>query len=435
MRREYGFSRTATTAAIDGEVVRQQLERLIRHPIFSQSRRYSSLLRYLVEETLEGHSDHLKERTVGTDVFGRAPSYDTNTDPVVRTTAAQLRHRIARYYAQPEHASEIRILLPPGAYVPEFLEPVEPPVTRDESAVHGIAFAATLRAVEEPPISTVSSLPGGTSVGFGRRLVGRRRWLAIGFLTVSSLAAAGVILYQSAQKDAALRTFWGPVWDQSRSVLLCIGDHGARTGGQPSSTAQANAASSGPTVRQSLGANSVAWPDAIVLAELSGLARASGQTIRLRKSSLIAFEDLKDSPDILVGGYNNQWIMRLGKNLRFRYMVDHATDLYWIQDQENPTQQNWHGYFNAPYSGFLTDYGMITRVIDQSTEKTVVIASGIAAYGTMAAGEFLTSEKYMQMVASRAPKGWGRKNLQVVFSTEVIGGNAGPPRILATHFW
>jgi hypothetical protein len=127
--------------------------------------------------------------------------------------------------------------------------------------------------------------------------------------------------------------------------------------------------------------------------------------------------------------------MRLGKGLRFRFMRDRESDNLWIQDQQNPEQQNWQGHFNTPYSGFLTDYGLITRVLDQSTEKTVVIASGLAAYGTMAAGEFLTSEKYMRMVADRAPRGWEHRNVQVVFSTEVIGGNAGPPRILATHFW
>jgi hypothetical protein len=65
----------------------------------------------------------------------------------------------------------------------------------------------------------------------------------------------------------------------------------------------------------------------------------------------------------------------------------------------------------------------------------VVIASGVASYGTMAAGDFLTQDKYMKMVADRAPAGWEHKNMQVVFSTEVISGNAGPPHILEMWFW
>jgi hypothetical protein len=173
----------------------------------------------------------------------------------------------------------------------------------------------------------------------------------------------------------------------------------------------------------------------MVTAELAGLARANGQNLRFRKSAQIAFADLRESPDILVGGFNNQWIMRLDSTLRYRYAHDHDTDWGYIEDQKNPSKRDWGVHFRQPYSSFLVDYGVITRVLDPSTEKMVVIASGIASYGTMAAGDFLTQEKYMKMLADRAPKGWEHKNMQVVFSTEVISGNAGPPRILATWFW
>src|SRR6185312_2953036 len=90
-----------------------------------QSRRYSSLLRYVVEHGLDNTGEPPKERTIGFDVFGRNPAYDTNSDPVVRTTAAQLRRRIAQYYLQAEHAGELEISLPPGGYQPEFRWPAE----------------------------------------------------------------------------------------------------------------------------------------------------------------------------------------------------------------------------------------------------------------------------------------------------------------------
>jgi hypothetical protein len=63
------------------------------------------------------------------------------------------------------------------------------------------------------------------------------------------------------------------------------------------------------------------------------------------------------------------------------------------------------------------------------------MASGIAAFGTMTAGDILTNEKYMEQVAARAPKDWSRKNVQVVFSTPIIGGVQGAPNILAIYFW
>src|SRR5258705_313324 len=69
------------------EAFREQLERLLANPLFKHSRRYPSMLRYVVEHALSGHTAQVKERTLGIEVFARDPHYDTNLDPVVRTTA------------------------------------------------------------------------------------------------------------------------------------------------------------------------------------------------------------------------------------------------------------------------------------------------------------------------------------------------------------
>src|SRR5579885_3585731 len=86
------------TTDAERDLIRQQLSRILADPAFSNSKRYPKLLKYIVEETLAGREEHLKERTLGIEVFGRNPSYDTNQDPVVRTSAAQVRHRLAQYY-------------------------------------------------------------------------------------------------------------------------------------------------------------------------------------------------------------------------------------------------------------------------------------------------------------------------------------------------
>src|SRR5260370_12821349 len=67
--------------------IQAQLERILANPLFKNSKRYPSLLRYVVERTLDGHPGELKERTLGIEVFGRAPAYDTNLDPLVLTPA------------------------------------------------------------------------------------------------------------------------------------------------------------------------------------------------------------------------------------------------------------------------------------------------------------------------------------------------------------
>src|ERR1700730_2593646 len=103
-------------------IVREQLRRLVDHPLFMNSKRYPVLLTYIVEQTLLGNASELKERTIGVEAFGREPVYDVNLDPVVRTTAAEVRKRLSQYYYNPDHAGELVIELPLGSYVPSFRE-------------------------------------------------------------------------------------------------------------------------------------------------------------------------------------------------------------------------------------------------------------------------------------------------------------------------
>jgi hypothetical protein len=81
------------------------------------------LLAYTVEQALLGNAGDLKERTIGVEAFGREPNYDVSLDPVVRTTAAEVRKRLIQYYYSPDHAGELIIEMPVGSYAPTFREP------------------------------------------------------------------------------------------------------------------------------------------------------------------------------------------------------------------------------------------------------------------------------------------------------------------------
>ena len=98
--------------------IEAQLERLLANPYFSHSRRFPSFLRYIVNATVNGQADLLKERTLGIEIFAKSAAYDPALDPIVRVTAAEIRKRIAQYYQDPGHENELRVSLPPGSYVP-----------------------------------------------------------------------------------------------------------------------------------------------------------------------------------------------------------------------------------------------------------------------------------------------------------------------------
>src|SRR5215831_17489006 len=101
------------------EHILDELRRMLESALFRRSKRCGMLLQYVVEETLEGRAENLKERAIGIAVFGRKPTYDTNEDPIVRTTAVEVRKRIAQYYHETGHDSEVQIELTSGSYVPQ----------------------------------------------------------------------------------------------------------------------------------------------------------------------------------------------------------------------------------------------------------------------------------------------------------------------------
>src|SRR3954471_20385787 len=102
------------------ELVLAQLGNILQSAVFRNSKRYAAVLRYIVEQTLNGNADQLKERTIGVDVFGRMPDYDTASDHVVRSAMAEVRKRLAHYYAGAETGADLHIELQPGSYVPIF---------------------------------------------------------------------------------------------------------------------------------------------------------------------------------------------------------------------------------------------------------------------------------------------------------------------------
>src|SRR5438445_362199 len=90
-----------------------------RDRCLANSSQGSRLLRFVVERTLEGRADEIKESVLGVEVFGR-PSFDPRTDPIARVEASRLRQRLTSYYEGEGRQDTVRIILPKGSYVPIF---------------------------------------------------------------------------------------------------------------------------------------------------------------------------------------------------------------------------------------------------------------------------------------------------------------------------
>ncbi len=110
----------AYTQGVSDPAIREQLHRIVGSKVFRASERMGRLLRFVVEWTLEGRGEELKEYLLGVEVFDRTSSFDPRLDPIVRVEARRLRAKLRSYYDTEGSSDGIIIDIPTGCYVPRF---------------------------------------------------------------------------------------------------------------------------------------------------------------------------------------------------------------------------------------------------------------------------------------------------------------------------
>jgi len=396
----------------DVAVVRAQLERMLKDPLFNQSRRYPRLLHRIVEETLAGKTENLKERILGIELFDRAPDYDTNGDAIVRVTAAEIRKRIAQYYHEKDHRLEPRIDLPVGAYVAEFALPqaeTEPPK------------AASV--IEPPTLALEAGRADQTGQGAHRVRSRSLVFLAAG-LALLVILGAGLRLWSNSKEER--NAFWRPFTSNGPQPLLCVGQ------------LPINAAPQGPQdslARSLLSQRPVSISDAIVVSEYATYLGTKGIQPRIQVSTATTYTDLRQRPVLFIGGLDNNWTLRFLEGLRYRMSSDLTSSVLQIYDSSNPSGQKWQMDFAKPSGHVTEDYAIVARFYAPATENTVMIAAGLGENGTATAADFLLHSQYLKEIEQHSPAEWKNKNMELVLKTEIIDGNAGPPVIVARYFW
>ena len=406
--------------SLDPVQVREQLDRLLVHPLFANSKRYPALLAYVVEQALAGNGDELKERSIGIAVFGRSPSYDANADPVVRITAGEVRKRLSQYYYDAAHASELVIELPVGSYVPLF-HPHEP----------------------EPEANPVTVLPDPASQGTGTaepQGPHRLRWLVVG-AAILLAGAAGLEIGRQYQAPVPVTPpsnidrFWEPVISSANPATFCLGEPAKNIDNASVDNYEAPITPPSPEklyVRLHYSGN-LALADVITLTRTVAELEAHQKTFRVEPASVATFAQLREGPIILIGAFDNIWTLRVTQKLRFGFESKDGVAL--LVDRKNQTTTSWATAWDLPYQKLSRDYAIVARIHDITTGQPVIIAAGISEEGTEAAGEILYNPVYLDSLVAKLPSDWEQKNLEAVIETQVIQGHSGPPNVLAIETW
>lgn len=393
------------------ESIYAQLEKIAAHSAFKSSRRCVAFLRFVVERQLRGDTQQLKERMIGVEVFGRDADYDTNDEPVVRTTASEVRKRIAQYYHEPGHEMEIRIELPLGSYHPEFHFPHEE-----------LSVSATPSAHPEQgdPLERKSSPDS---------VIGRRFRLG---MIVGALAAAIAVpmIWKMLQKPIpAISQFWKPVLASSSPTLVCLNTWDISSLMEDSTLPLAKSAAKA-------GIDFHEWlpiTDAVAFSQITGFLGNGRANYHIQGARSTTLSDLMQGPVVLVGIFGNPWTHRVTDPLRFHFVAAGENTGPYIADRKNPSRR--YPIEGDATSGSERDYAIVGRVFNAATGQVSIIVAGLDAPGTTAASEFLTSPGNVDYLLKQLPGNSSSKNIEALISVQVIAGRPGAPHVEAAEAW
>ena len=403
---QYEKELSGAESASNAARIREQLRRILAHPLFTNSKRYPVLLAYAVEQTLDGNAAELKERTIGVEAFGREPDYDVNLDPVVRITAAEVRKRLIQYYYNPDHAGELVIELPVGSYVASFREPAATPTNPV-----GESVSRVLPSSAEPLWGDARQSPS--------RLTSRH-WISFGIaLLFAALVGFGIGHVKLPRQPSNLQLFWEPITASSNRITYCVGEATDAAGRRR-----------GRTEDNPIGELNLS--DVTTLARSIGPLVLGKSTFRIVSALDADFIQLREGPIVLIGAFNNPWTLRITQNLPFGFEAENQ--VHKIVDHRNP-QRFWTYQWQVPNTVLAQDYAVVARIHDNVTGQPVVILAGILAEGTEAASEVVSNPEYLNALLEKAPKNWDQKNLEAVIETHVIERHPGPPTVVAVETW
>ena len=434
--------------------VLRELDAILNSSIFQTSKRGQQFLSYVVHHRLEGNHERLKERTIGVDLFQRPVGYATGDDPVVRVQAGEVRRRLDQYYQAAPNNPAVRIELHVGTYTPEFK-------WAPDTAQQGQLSPPQHAPAPPEPVAGVGHGQASTEVSFPplaetKHASGKHRpipWVlsGVGLVLLASLALIWTSIHRARAPQSVMQKFWAPAISSTEPVLICLAKPSVylpsvklyqRHSKTPEQfLGQFARLSQKPDLKPDdklLWSDMVEYPDyglatgdVYTAIRLSGLFGQIGKKNQVRIGGDYSFEDLRSSPAVVIGAFNNRWTMQMTSNLHFAFAD--AGDQSLVRE-EGPSGRQW--YAKTDTNGKTQeDYAVVTRLLNSRTGQFVVIVAGIKSYGTQAAGEFVSSPEPLQAALHAAPSNWEDKNLQIVLQTPVTDGLPGPPQVVAIYVW
>ena len=432
-------------------LLKRYLTEITEGPAFKGSTRSAQFLEYIIWQSAAGKMADLKERTIGVKLFGRTPAYDTGEDAIVRVTASDVRKRLVQHYSGIGSASEFRIRLPSGGYVPELIR--IPKVGTDYFA-HEVLPAENLVEIPDLRPALLPAPEYGASFGWKYWILPVLGIIALTAGIVLSIMSHTVRAMTAGKRvKASTSAPWATLFDGSRRMLIVASDPNIEeiqriSHSSLSLSDYANQSYLPPGtnnlspfqisfMKEILRGNKISAFDGSIIANLASLMTPGQSRLLVKAARNIRVKDLQTEDNLVFLGSprSNPWTSMFDPVLDFQFAFDAQTQREFIRNV-HPGKGESNEYIPTA-GGFDTgeSYAIISVFHNPGYGGLVLILAGASGEGTEAAGNLVAD-----------PAGWAailqschlkqdasRQSLQILLHLGTMAGSPNTVNTVACH--
>jgi hypothetical protein len=367
-----------------------QVERLVNSQVLHGSESLCKLLRYLADHALDHPGSSLKEYQIATEVFGRAPTFDPQSDSTIRVQAGRLRLKIAEYYSSEGADDPIQVEMPKGTYVLSFHR-------REATVARPHVIAPGVRHQDEVAAGQKTDLD--RKVVFGLLALLALAVIAIAYLLVTRNPRAADRAAEPVPQ--AFTTFWRSFVTGPEEPWV-IFSNGAFVGRPETGMRYFDPARD---ARDVILDHYTGVGEVLAVHALDRTFGLLHRKIRVKRGSLLSLDDVKNNDMIFVGSP--------AENLTLREIP--STEQFVFKRLESGPRMGDLSVFNVhPQSGeseywfaspshtaLSEDYSVIALVRGLNPARSVLILAGTTTIGTQAAVEFVSQQNSLEELLPR----------------------------------
>jgi hypothetical protein len=426
----------------DRIALRTHLKQIVEGEAFKGSRRCAQFLQYVVERSLGEDLDALKERTIGIELFGRSPTYDTSEDAIVRVTASDVRRRLLQHYGRSGNDSEFRIALPAGGYILEIQRDQKTARAEDHGESNPPKTFSPTPAEEHIDLPKIAPMPP-VGVSFPKQFA-----IALAVIVPFILWSWHIPVLARANQTHELSP-WSTIFRSPHPAQVIasdpdIADIQTIADKQISLSAYANEnygcdllATDLKTACQSeLRGDKVAAVDAEVIARIAVLAERKQGAIVVRSARATRLKDLRtDDNYVLLGSpRSNPWVGLFTDQMEYQIVYDPIQRQEIVRNKRpNPSESD---RYIPTAMGFGTgqSFATISLLRNHDQNGRVFLLAGTIAESTEAASEFAMNAALLDSTlrncgVTSSPA----SSFQILLRVETMAGSATRTDVVGCH--